>query len=103
MGFDAETRDGHRIYWPEKRKVSVERSVKFNFKPDEVIVESLPLEGEKCNDECLTNNESKLQQGTHQDEEPITIEPKNRHICIENSQMRKDGFGGIIPSTLVCA
>ena len=24
MGFDADTRDGHRIYWPEKRKVTVE-------------------------------------------------------------------------------
>ena len=47
MGFDAETRDGHRIYWPERRTVSVERSVKFNFEPEEVVVGVLPLEGER--------------------------------------------------------
>ena len=31
MGFDAETKDSHRVYWPERRMVTVERSVKFNF------------------------------------------------------------------------
>src|SRR5271168_4080811 len=46
MGLDDETGDGHRIYWPEKRLVTVERSVKFNF-ADEVIVGTLPLEGEE--------------------------------------------------------
>jgi hypothetical protein len=46
MGFDAETRDGHRIYWPERRTVTVERSVKFNFEAEEVVVGMLPLEGE---------------------------------------------------------
>ena len=68
----------------------MERNVKFNFEPDEVIMGSLLLEGEKHNDECLTDNESELHQGTHQDEELITIEPKNHHISIEISQMRKD-------------
>ena len=29
MGFDDETRDGHHIYWPERRMVTVERSVKL--------------------------------------------------------------------------
>ena len=47
MGFDEETKDGHRVYWPEKRTVSVERSVKFNV-DDEVVVGVLPLEGEKA-------------------------------------------------------
>ena len=42
MGFDAETKDGHRIYWPEKRSVTVERSVKFNFE-DEIEIPILPL------------------------------------------------------------
>jgi hypothetical protein len=51
MGFDAKTKDGHRVYWPERRTVSVERSVKFNFEPDEVVVGALPLEGECGNDE----------------------------------------------------
>jgi hypothetical protein len=54
MGFDAETRDGHRIYWPERRTVSVERSVKFNFEPDDVVVGMLRLRGERVNDERLT-------------------------------------------------
>ena len=45
MGYDVETKDGHRVYWPERRVVSVERSVKFNI-DEEVVVGTLPLEGE---------------------------------------------------------
>jgi hypothetical protein len=29
IGFDAQTMDGHRIYWPKRRTVSVERNVTF--------------------------------------------------------------------------
>ena len=54
MGFDEETKDGHRVYWAEKRRISVERNVKFNFEPDEIIVGDLPLEGEQGTDERLT-------------------------------------------------
>jgi len=46
MGFDGETRDGHRIYWPERRTVTVGRSVKFNFDDNEVNVGVLLLKGE---------------------------------------------------------
>ncbi|KAF8815816.1 hypothetical protein BYT27DRAFT_7034917, partial [Phlegmacium glaucopus] len=46
MGFDVETKDGHHVYWPERRTVTVERSVKFNV-DDEINVGHLPLEGEK--------------------------------------------------------
>src|SRR6202522_895751 len=45
MGLDKETSDGHHIYWPERRSITVERSVKFNFQ-EEVVVGVLPLEGE---------------------------------------------------------
>ena len=45
MGFDVETRDRHHVYWPEKRSVTVERSVKFNFE-DEIQILILPLEKE---------------------------------------------------------
>jgi hypothetical protein len=45
MGVDDEMGDGHRVYWLERRTVTVERSVRFNFN-DEVIVGVLPLEGE---------------------------------------------------------
>ena len=34
--------------------VTVERSVKFNFEPNEVVVGALPLEGEEGSDERLT-------------------------------------------------
>ena len=60
MGFDTETKGGHRIYWPERRTVSVERSVKFNFEVEDVVGVPLPLEGENGNgrnrpDERLTS------------------------------------------------
>jgi hypothetical protein len=45
MGVEEETGDGHRVYWPERRMVTVERSIRFTFN-DEVIVGVLPLEGE---------------------------------------------------------
>ncbi|KAI0341109.1 hypothetical protein BDW22DRAFT_1295736, partial [Trametopsis cervina] len=41
VGFE-EASFGHRVYWPERRTITVERSVKFNFE-DTVTV---PLEGE---------------------------------------------------------
>jgi hypothetical protein len=62
MGFDTETKDGHRIYWPEKRMVSVERSVKFNFPPEEVIIGLLPLEGERNDNERLTAIEPEMRE-----------------------------------------
>ena len=46
MGFDAETKDRHHIYWPEKRSVTVERSVKFNFE-EEIKVPILPFENKE--------------------------------------------------------
>ena len=45
MGFDAKTKDGHHIYWLEKRSVTMERSVKFNFE-DEIEISILLLEKE---------------------------------------------------------
>jgi reverse transcriptase-like protein len=72
MGFDAETRDGHRIYWPERRTVTVERSVKFNFEFEEVVVGVLPLEGERKVDERLTADpERDLDNQTPDVEDPV--------------------------------
>ena len=72
MGYDEETKDGHRIYWPERRTISIERSVKFNFN-DEVVVGVLPLKGEKAagNDEGV--------------ERLTTTETENRDLDIETS------------------
>ena len=55
MGFDVETKDGHCIYWPEKRMVTVERSVKFNFEDENIVVGELPLKGEIRNNELDTS------------------------------------------------
>ncbi|TFK78140.1 hypothetical protein K466DRAFT_446736, partial [Polyporus arcularius HHB13444] len=54
VGFDAES-DAHRVYWPDRRIVTVERSVKFPGTPTDVEVR---LEGEQRETE------------THQDREP---------------------------------
>ncbi|KAI0075254.1 hypothetical protein K474DRAFT_1600071, partial [Panus rudis PR-1116 ss-1] len=45
VGFDEESR-GHRIYWPERRIVSIERSVRFNIDEPSTATE-VPLEGER--------------------------------------------------------
>jgi hypothetical protein len=46
VGFDPDTKDGNRIYWPEKRSITVERSVKFNFSEEVVMRLSPVVEGE---------------------------------------------------------
>ena len=53
MGFDTDTKDGHQIYWPEKRMVTVEWSIKSNFESEEVTVRVLPLEGECKRDKLI--------------------------------------------------
>ncbi|KAF7334226.1 Transcription factor [Mycena sanguinolenta] len=45
MGIDAHAK-GHRIYWPEQRKISVERNVRFEGEPEDVTYPSVPIEGE---------------------------------------------------------
>src|SRR5204862_3719735 len=45
VGYDAE-RKGYRVYWAEKRKITVERNVRFT--PDEFLVpETIRPEGEQ--------------------------------------------------------
>jgi hypothetical protein len=46
VGFN-EASNGHRIYWPEKHSVSIERSVKFNANADIFMPTIAPLEGEQ--------------------------------------------------------
>ena len=50
VGFNADSMHAHRIYWPGKRMVSVERNIKFD--ETEVYIPSLnmPLEGENDSD-----------------------------------------------------
>jgi len=45
--------DGHCVYWPERRTVTVEQSVKSNFRSEEVVVGDLPLKEEYIQGEHL--------------------------------------------------
>ena len=108
MGFDAETKEGDRIYWPEKRTVTVERNVKFNFEPDEIVVEILLLEGERRDGERLVAIEPEKQE---LDNEATALVPESntgRGQCIQKEteyvRMLKDGSavtgfrgGGVLP------
>ena len=98
MGFDAETKDGHRIYWPERRTVSVERSVKFNVEQESVVVGELPLEGERMPDEHdkrLTPIEPVIHDvdnGTvvpDPDPVPEATEGRGKHIRMETEYVRR--------------
>jgi hypothetical protein len=102
MSFDAKTRDGHRIYWPERRTVTVERSVKFNFEAEEVVVGMLLLNGERKVDERLTTIESKKHQVNNEPsdvETPIVVPEaaEGRGMCIrketEYVKLLKAGSG----------
>ena len=56
VGFDADSTHAHRIYWPEKRTVSVERNIKFD--ETEVYIPSLDTPPEGENDSDSDNQES---------------------------------------------
>jgi hypothetical protein len=58
VGFDLQTADGHRIYWLEKRSVTVERNVIFDPTPRTPTYVNLPmLEGERESESSLIENE----------------------------------------------
>jgi hypothetical protein len=97
MGFDAETKDGHRIYWPDKRRVSVERSVKFNVDDDEVIVEMLPLEGERMQKSVrFADDESPLEGERKSESERLTaIEPEKHNV--DNQTLDADPVPDPVP------
>ena len=46
VGYDEESIGAHRIYWPEKKSISIERNVKFDDN-DVLMPSAQPLEGEK--------------------------------------------------------
>ncbi|KAF7335231.1 Transcription factor [Mycena sanguinolenta] len=45
IGIDAHAK-GHRIYWPEQNKISVERNVRFEGEQEDITYPSVPIEGE---------------------------------------------------------
>ncbi|KAF8811781.1 hypothetical protein BYT27DRAFT_7088740, partial [Phlegmacium glaucopus] len=89
MGLDVETQEGHRIYWPERQIITVERSVKFNFDEDNIVVKILPLEGEVKNIE-LQNTKPKDKISSIVEipvEEPV--EEPNVELNIEDVEIRE--------------
>ena len=108
MGFDAKTKERHRIYWLEKRTVTVKQNIKFNFEPDEIVVEMLPLKGERRDGEHLTAIESKKQELDNETTAPVLESNTGRGQQIrketEYVRMLKDGSvvtgirrGGVLP------
>ncbi|KAL1939585.1 hypothetical protein VTO73DRAFT_9896 [Trametes versicolor] len=63
--FDEET-DAHRIYWPEHRIITVERSARFNLRSDPLDVEVPPLEEEQAKEK---------EDSTHQSEWATSLAP----------------------------
>jgi len=60
VGYDDESK-GYRIYWPEKRSVTIEREVRFN--PDKLLIPD-DLLGNKG--EWPTFGDSNVYQSSHQ-------------------------------------
>ncbi|KAJ3489198.1 hypothetical protein NLJ89_g11551 [Agrocybe chaxingu] len=66
VGFDQDSTHAHRIYFPEKRLVSIERNVKFSF--DEVLIPAtvdVPLEGESNGESDLGKEGINQQADSH--------------------------------------
>ena len=99
LGFDPDTKDGHRIYWPDRQSVSAERSVRFNFN-DETVVRVLPLEGEidanEPNTLTTTPNEKSVEEAVETPADPVPVEGRGMRIRkeLEYVQMLKDGSLG---------
>ena len=100
MGFDTESKDGHRVYWPERRMVTVERSVSFKFPPDDIVVGVLPLKGEKRDDERLTAVEPEERVINSRTTEPTlntepALEGRGKRVRKETEyvKMLRDGLG----------
>ncbi|OSD00477.1 hypothetical protein PYCCODRAFT_1351367, partial [Trametes coccinea BRFM310] len=96
VGFDEET-DAHRIYWPERRAITIERSVKFNVAEAPTDVEVPPLEGEKENQVVETHlGERDTSPAAEQPSQPLSTtpvaEPIKRAQVLHGPDPLGDGF-----------
>ncbi|KAF8811869.1 hypothetical protein BYT27DRAFT_7088542, partial [Phlegmacium glaucopus] len=118
MEFDPDTKEGHCIYWPEKRSVTVERSVKFNFEDEEIRIGIIPFE-EEVGDVESTKEKAELipeipeipevEDVTEQpNDEPIeVIEGRGKHVRKESGYIKRlrggdgiTGERGVLPKGL---
>jgi hypothetical protein len=111
VGFDEES-NAHRIYWPSKRSVSVERSVKFNNTDTDVYLpNSVPLGGERVTVSLPKDTEKPAEQPTSSAppvtdhlgqnfEHPAPNEGRPRRIRTESAAIRRLRAGEGVASHL---
>src|SRR5271168_1028759 len=78
IGYD-EISNGHRIYWPDKRSVTVERSIKFAN--DEVVFPSNPIAKPIQGESSWTSENSK---NRHHNPETQPQSGDKEYIDLEN-------------------
>ncbi|KAF8799613.1 hypothetical protein BYT27DRAFT_7066735, partial [Phlegmacium glaucopus] len=121
MGFDPDTKEGHHIYWPEKRSVTVERSVKLNFEEEEIRIRIAPLEEEVGEVEDVESTKEKaksipeipeipeVEDVTEQPNDgPIKVaEGRGKRVCKESGYIKRlrggdgiTGERGVLPKGL---
>ena len=83
IGFDNESK-AHRIYWEEKRSVTIERSV--TFAPEEVTWEVAPLEEKFDETETFEEPEERLDEPNASEELPPTSPIQKSMQPIEQSE-----------------
>src|ERR1700678_1727278 len=74
VGYDSESK-GYRIYWPEKRSISVERNVVFNQDDTNTHEEIAIIYGEAQSEEEKSKVIQAPQNDVKHDEEPENTEP----------------------------
>jgi hypothetical protein len=96
VGFDEES-NAHRIYWAEKCSVTVERSVKFNFKDKDIPTVLLKGDWEDIQVEQSLSNPYKATVKEIPDHKAPTtprldVEPKEgcpKHVCFESDYLKR--------------
>ena len=83
VGFDNESK-AHRIYWEEKRSVTIERSVKFA--PEEVTWEVAPLEGKFDETETFEEPEERSEELNASEEKLPPTSPTQKSVQSEAPQ-----------------
>ena len=107
VGYDKESTHAHRIYWPGRRTISVERNIKFH--ENNVLipaVEDMPLEGEMepthVNQPVDNNNDNAKQEASSvttsqpPSHEPSPIPERPKHTikpsAYVNQLLNREGF-----------
>lgn len=80
VGFDEES-NAHRIYWPDKGTIGIERSVNFRLEDEEMV--KVPLEGEWDFDDRPTSPTHGKPESEQSAEDPTPAVPVARKVTVE--------------------